>query len=168
MIVLDYRTINPRWGLSGIEYSSWENYAFCLGYLSNENHYRNLNGSGLIDLHIEMNKEQGAWGKEGRIHYYGTESYLASQFADWNDAKSAGTRNITCRINSNDYMYALVNDFGFSVKTYPGYTTADIFPPSVDAFDGIWEVLERHLEYIGCESEEIDCIRESYEEGWDE
>ena len=52
MVVLDYQTNNPRWGWSGIEYSSWENYAFCLGYLSNIDHYKNKNNMGLIDLHV--------------------------------------------------------------------------------------------------------------------
>ena len=69
MIQLDYRTNNPRWGLSGIEYSSWENFAFALGYLANAIHYRNINNSGLIELHFEGNDSM-----EGRIHYYGTKS----------------------------------------------------------------------------------------------
>ena len=37
---------------------------------------------------------------------------------DWYNAKSAGVNNITYRINSNDYMYSLVYDFGFEVKRY--------------------------------------------------
>ena len=67
MITLDYRTNNPRWGTSGMAYASWERFAFALGYLANEAHYRNKNDRGLIELHFESNDVQGAWGKEGRI-----------------------------------------------------------------------------------------------------
>lgn len=168
MITLDYRTDNPRWGISGIEYNSWEEFAFALGYLANKVHYRNITRSGLIELHFESNDAQGAWGKEGRIHYYGTESYLESRFVDWYDAKSAGTGKITYRINSNDYMYSLVYDFGFEEKRYRGYTTADIFPPAINAFDSVWNALEDYLMYTGCTSTQINRIRENYEDGWDE
>lgn len=53
MITLDYTTYNPRWKHSGIRYSSWEAFAFALGYLANRLHYRNINDSGLIELHFE-------------------------------------------------------------------------------------------------------------------
>lgn len=166
MITLDYRTDNPRWGLSGIRYSSWEAYAYALGYLANRLHYRNINNSGLIDLHFESNDAQGAWGKEGRIHYYGEGEYLLPAFSDWYNAKSAGTGNITYRINSNDYMYSLVYDFGFEVKRYAGYTTADIFPPIQNAFVAVWNVLEDYLVQNSYSNEQIDCIHRYYIEGW--
>jgi len=168
MITLDYRTDNPRWGLSGIRYSSWEAYAFALGYLANELHYRNIDNSGLIDLHFESNDAQGAWGKEGRIHYYGEEAYLASAFTDWYNAKSAGVNNITYRINSNDYMYSLVHDFGFEVKRYVGYTTADIFPPIHNAFSDVWNELEDYLLQNGCPNGQINRIHQYYIDGWNE
>ena len=41
MITLDYTTYNPHWKHSGIRYSSWEAFAFALGYLANRLHYRN-------------------------------------------------------------------------------------------------------------------------------
>ena len=47
MITLDYRTDNPRWGTSGIKYSTWGDFAFALGYLANEIHYRNKYSNGL-------------------------------------------------------------------------------------------------------------------------
>ena len=67
MITLDYTTYNPRWKHSGIRYSSWEAFAFALGYLANRLHYRNINDSGLIELHFESNDNQGAWGKEQEV-----------------------------------------------------------------------------------------------------
>ena len=168
MITLDYRTDNPRWGLSGIRYGSWETFAFALGYLANELHYRNINNSGLIDLHFESNDAQGAWGKEGRIHYYGKKAYLSSVFTDWYNAKSAGVNNITYRINSNDYIYSLVHDFGFEVKKYVDYTTADIFPPIHNALGEVWDVLEDYLVQNGYPDEQIDRIHQCYIEGWNE
>lgn len=108
MITLDYTTYNPRWKHSGIRYSSWEAFAFALGYLANRLHYRNINDSGLIELHFESNDNQGAWGKEGRIHYYGERAYLSSEFLDWYNAKSAGVNNITYRINSKHYGMDIV------------------------------------------------------------
>ena len=75
-------------------YASWERFAFALGYLANEAHYRNKNDRGLIELHFESNDVQGAWGKEGRIQYYGKENYLALRLADWYYTKSAGNGRI--------------------------------------------------------------------------
>lgn len=168
MIALDYRTDNPRWGISGIEYSTWGDFAFALGYLANEIHYRNKNSNGLIELHFESNNMQGAWGKEGRIHYYGTKSYLESTFNDWYRAKSAGTGNITYRVNSNDYMYSLVHDFRFEERRYRGYTTADIFPPIANAFDSAWSVLENYLVQARYSDIEINDVYGYYVSGWDE
>lgn len=168
MITLDYRTDNPRWGISGIEYSTWEDFAFALGYLANEIHYRNKDSNGLIELHFEGNNLQGAWGKEGRIHYYGTKSYLESRFNDWYRAKSAGTGNITYRVNSNDYMYSLVHDFRFEERRYRGYTTADIFPPMTNAFDSTWSILENYLVKERYPDTEINDVYRYYVSGWDE
>ncbi|MFR8315993.1 hypothetical protein [Eubacterium sp.] len=168
MITLDYRTDNPRWGLSGISYSSWEAYAFALGYLANVLHYRNRSHLGLIELHFESNDAQGAWGKEGRIHYYGDELYLLSVFPDWYKAKSAGVGSITYRINSNDYMYSLVYDFDFEVKRNDDYTTADIFPPIQNAFIKVWDKLKDYLVQKEYSNVQINQIHEHYIEGWNE
>ncbi|MCI9338339.1 MAG: hypothetical protein HFH93_12535 [Lachnospiraceae bacterium] len=168
MITLDYRTNNPRWGISGIVYASWERFAFALGYLANEAHYRNRNRGGLLELHFERNDAQGAWGKEGRIQYYGKEAYLASRLADWYYVKSAGNGSITCRMNSNDYMYSLVNDFGFREERYEDFTTADIFPPSVEPYSSVWAVLKDHLQKNNWDDAGIENIFRYYTEGWNE
>lgn len=131
MVKLDYRTNNPRWGLKGVKFDSWESYSFTLGYLSNPDHYDNLNSYSRyanISLHIEGNNEQGAWNKEGRIHYYGGLSSLRTNLEDLDACSSAGTGRIRRRINSNGYILSLINDYDFEVRTYPGYTTADVFP----------------------------------------
>ena len=68
--------------------------------------------------------------------------------------------------SSNDYMYSLVYDFGFEVKRYVGYTTADIFPPTHNAFVVVWNVLENYLVQDGSFNGQIDCIHQYYIEGW--
>lgn len=166
MIKLDYQTNNRRWGWSGIEYSSWENYAFALGYLANIKNHRIKCSSGLIELHIEHNEEQGADAKEGRIQYYGSLSYLSTCFPDWNNCKSKGNTSITCRMNSNDYMHSLIYDFGFIEKTYTGYTTADIFPPEGDAYTSVWNRLEIYLDRCH-RNVDINSVKEAYDAGWD-
>lgn len=164
MVKLNYQTNNPRWGWKGLRYSSWEDYAFCLGYLANIEHYKNRYYSGLIDLHVEGNHIQGAWGREGRIHYYGRLRFLEDNFPDWYDNSSAGNGSITRRINSNDYMYSLVYDYGFEVKSYAGYTTQDIFPPEEDAYD---YVLDKMISSLPRSVEDIDAITEAFNSGWD-
>ncbi|MBP3277027.1 hypothetical protein [Kandleria sp.] len=163
MIKLDYQTNNPRWGWSGIKYSSWEKYAFCLGYLTNIQHYRNNSDSGLIDLHVEGNHIQGAWGKEGRIHYYGDLKFLKNNFPDWDANRSAGNASVTCRMNSNDYMYSLVTDYGFEIVSYNDMTTCDIFPPSHNAYN---TVLNRMLAEIPRNAGDMDRIANAFAKGW--
>ena len=163
MVVLNYQTNNPRWGWSGIEYSSWENYAFCLGYLSNIDHYKNKNNIGLIDLHVEGNYIQGAWGREGRIHYYGNMTFLKNNFPDWYENSSAGNAATTCRVNSNDYVYSLVFDYGFEDISYRGRTTHDIFPPRGDAYN---LVLNQMLEKIPIDVTNHDDLIDAFSDGW--
>ena len=164
MVKLDYQTNNPRWGWTGIEYSSWNNYAFALGYLANELHYRNARKSaiGLIELHFEGNDLQGAWGKEGRIHYYGNLSFLQSNFPDWYSNRSNGNGSITCRINSNDYIYSLINDYFFEVVSTPGFTTKDLFPPYENPYDSVKKIMMYKIPN-NCDREEMSS---AFDEGW--
>lgn len=132
MITLDYRTYNFAHGLTGIVYSSWENYAFSLGYLTNPMHHKDLypNVNALISLRYEQNDTSGAVGKEGRIQYYGDINYLMQNFPDWFASKSAGNGNMTCRINSNDYVFnSLVYDYSFKTYIASGEKTIRVYPP---------------------------------------
>lgn len=141
MVKLDYQTHNPRWGLCGLNFSNWQSYSFVLGYLSNIAHNFEKNKSSLsadISMRIERNDKQGAWNKEGRIHFYGQESKLESVFKDLYDHCSKGTGRITKRINSNGYILSLIDDYGFLLCPRSGFTTADIFPPD-------FAVVEKHL-----------------------
>lgn len=166
MVKLDYRTNNPRWGLKGINFNSWESYSLTLGYVSNPNHYNNLNSYSQyanISLHIEGNNEQGAWDKEGRIHYYGKLSALGANLDDLDACSSAGTGRITRRINSNGYLLSLINDYGFEVKTYVGYTTADVFPTDKS---GIETELRRQLLNKRLNNSQINDCLEMFERGY--
>lgn len=164
MVKLDYRTNNPRWGLKGVQFDNWADYAYILGYLSNPAHYKNLNPYGAnakISVHIEGNNEQGAWDKEGRIHFYGKEDYLQLHLEPLYNCCSAGNGTITKRINSNGYILSLINDYGFTTKMYMGYTTAEVFPPDVAIVEA---ELRRHLSLKRFTANEIDsCMNDFYQ-----
>ena len=167
MVQLDYRTNNPRWGLKGIQFASWESYSFTLGYVSNPAHYANLNVGARcakISLHVEGNNEQGAWDKEGRIHYYGELPALAKNLEDLAACGSAGTGTITRRINSNGYLYSLINDYDFEVRTYAGYTTADVFPADKAVIEN---KLRKHLMNRRLTNTQINVCLELFERGYD-
>lgn len=53
---------------------------------------------------------------------------MGTNLGDLDACSSAGTGRITRRINSNGYILSLINDYDFEVRTYAGYTTADVFP----------------------------------------
>lgn len=168
--MLDYRTNNPRWGLSGISFSDWDGFALTLGLLSNINHHRNR-GTGAsiwansISIHIERNNDQGAWDREGRIHYYGTSSDLSTNFSDLFNCRSAGNGNITCRMNSNGYIYSLLQDFNFQLIPRTGYLTGDILPP-INAYSTVQTILNNHLVSISLSSNQISSALQQFDIGW--
>ena len=166
MVTLNYKTNNPRWGTRGIKFQNWENYSFTLGYLSNPEHYVNFRPNSPnadISVHVESNNEQGAWNKEGRIHYYGALSDLKNTFEDLFNCSSAGTGNITKRINSNGYILSLINDYNFEVRTYIGYTTADILPPKLEIVENN---LRKHLKNLRLENAHINTCLEVFYDGY--
>ena len=72
---IDFRTNNPRWGVSGLSFATLEEYVYVLGFLANSRHYQSYNGlpcsnyDKAIEIEIEGNYVDGAWSKECRIHY---------------------------------------------------------------------------------------------------
>lgn len=171
MIKLDYRTYNPRWGLSGIHFKNWEGYCLTLGFLANINHHKYYspinNGiwNNAISIHIERNDKQGAWDKQGRICYYRDEINLQNDFHDLNNCKSAGVSNITCRINSNDYVISLVDDYKFN-KTYAnGNLTADIIPPG-NAYGMVRQILMAELSNVGITPQQLGNAMNYFDIGW--
>jgi len=167
MVQLDYQTLNPRWGLSGIVFSSWQSYSFVLGYLSNSYHNFELNNdssSADISIRIERNDKQGAWNKEGRIHFYGDISKLKNDLQDLYEHSSKGVGRVTKRIDSNGYILSLINDYGFSLCPKTGYTTADVFPPSDDS---VAKLLEQYLLDMNLPDNVIDECLNCFFDGFD-
>lgn len=165
MVQLDYQTINPRWGLRGIKFSNWQNYSFILGYLSNPAHNYELHHSlsADISMRIERNDKQGAWNKEGRIHFYGQASKLGSVLKDLYDHSSKGVGRVTKRIDSNGYILSLIDDYGFELCPRTGYTTADVFPPNDDS---VVRLLEHNLLDMNLPNDIIDDCLNSFDDGF--
>ncbi|ELF2320281.1 hypothetical protein RBO56_000684 [Campylobacter lari] len=67
-----------------------------LGYL--------CRNSGATSLHYEKNSLQGAYGDEGRIHFYIDNPKIPGCFTF-----TIGTGNIKSRVNCNDFFYFLKN-----------------------------------------------------------
>ena len=166
MVQLDYQTNNPRWGLSGIKFSSWQSYSFVLGYLSNPAHNYELNNSisADISMRIERNDKQGAWNKEGRIHFYGAISKVENVFKDLYDHSSRGVGLVTKRIDSNGYILSLINDYRFKLCPRKGYTTADVFPPNDNS---VVRLLEQYLLYMNLPDNVIDECLNCFDDGFD-
>ena len=169
MITLDYRKINARWGLRGIYFHAWTGYAFTLGYLSNIAHYkrgpRPASGADIAVI-IERNNDQGAWDREGRLLYYGALTRLQTHFPDLFRCSSAGVGRVTRRINSNNYILSLLNDYGFTLQRRPnGQLTADLFP-SAGASVQIWPRLQRHLQSLELSQADITACYQEFDRGF--
>ncbi len=72
-----------------------------LGYLAKND--------GTTKLVWERNNEQGAWGNEGRIHFYEDQPKALNARL----SHTAGTGNIISRVNCNDFFENIVNYHGF-------------------------------------------------------
>ncbi len=171
MIRLDFTTNNPRWGISGILFLSLEEYSFTLGFLSNLRHHygygNRSDASGRtkyddsISIHIEGNYIDGAWAQECRIHFYKSDEMLRVLSA-LERAKSAGRgSDISWRINSNEYINHLIQDYHFRIM--PGGYTNDVYPPN--DIDMVWNNFMNILN-ISNETLEPTVIRQYFEEGW--
>lgn len=151
---LDYRTNNPRWGWSGIFFPDYENLSLTLGFLSNIRHFLGTPVSEIcsrwdnsIRIVIERNNDQGAWDREGRIQYFGSTRALEEELYSLFQCSSAGTGNISCRINSNSFMYGLINEFNFEVTHIHNLLTGYIYPPP-NAYESIRCILEFRLNHL--------------------
>lgn len=166
MITLDYQTNNARWGWSGICFEDWESYSVVLGYLSNPQHNRELNPRSEyadISMRIEQNDRQGAWDKEGRIHYYGDLDELMHCLPDLYNHKSAGNGSVTARINSNEYIISLIEDYDFILSPRRGQTTADVFPAD---YITVKSYLENYLAEAGVDDTYIEDCLNKFDDGY--
>lgn len=164
---IDFRTNNPRWGVSGISFETLEEYVYILGFLTNNRHYQSYNGSPYsnydrsIEIQIEGNYVDGAWARECRIHYLRDESSLRNLSQSLSAAKSAGrsTHGVVARINSNEFINHLISDYNFSVSQTGRYSEF-VLPPSIETVCGILENLLRNERW------EVDGFIRIFEEGF--
>ncbi|RSJ09663.1 hypothetical protein D8824_05015 [Streptococcus intermedius] len=127
---IDFRTNNPRWGLSGLSFIDLEEYAYELGFLTNIRHYKSYSGLNYsdydesIEIQIEGNYVDGAWARECRIHYFKDLSSLINLSQSLNSASSAGRQpyGIMARINSNNFINHLISEYDFEVSQTGSYS----------------------------------------------
>lgn len=69
---------------------------------------------GIVSIYHEDNDEQGAWGKEERIHVLKDPN----KFTDALKAKfTKGRGSVLYRINCNEFIQELIDNYGFSYGT---------------------------------------------------
>jgi len=83
-----------------IQFNNENEFYQALGYLARNNDSTSLNW--------ENNENQGAWGSEGRIHFYVGNPSIPGYFS-----LTAGTGNIKHRTNCNEFLSTLYQDYGF-------------------------------------------------------
>jgi len=62
-------------------------------------------------IHWEHNEQQGAWGSEGRIHFYIQNPNIPGYFK-----LTAGTGNIIHRTNCNEFVQHIVQNHNFQLR----------------------------------------------------
>ncbi len=170
MARLDYRAHNPRWGYRGLVFENWENFSLTLGFLSNIIHYLgqygNTNLANSIQILIEQNNQQGAWGNEGRILYYNSINLLQQCLPDLNNVRTNGVGQVTCRINSSEYVRDLLQDFHFQLLgPMQNRTTMIVMPPN-NAFNAVKTLLNNILININTDEETINNCANAFDNGW--
>jgi len=83
-----------------ITFNNESEYYQALGYLAKYD--------GSSSIHWENNEQQGAWGSEGRIHFYIQNPNIPGYFK-----LTAGTGNIIHRTNCNEFIQNLVQNHNF-------------------------------------------------------
>lgn len=84
-----------------IQFDSPEEYYEFLGFLAKDD--------GSTKITWEPNDESGAWGEEGRIHFYvGHPAALSAQLLH-----TAGTGPIVSRVNCNEFVENIIGSNGF-------------------------------------------------------
>ena len=96
MYKANFGTNNPP----QIQFNNENEYYQALGYLAKSD--------GSTSLHWENNENQGAWGSEGRIHFYVRNPLIPGFFKP-----TAGTGNIISRTNCNEFVKNIVINHSF-------------------------------------------------------
>ena len=83
-----------------IRFNNENEYYQALGYLAKSD--------GTTSLTWENNEQQGAWGSEGRIHFYTNTPPISGYFRH-----TKGTGNIISRVNCNEFLSNLYKNHKF-------------------------------------------------------
>jgi hypothetical protein len=85
-----------------VQFNSENEYYQALGYLAKSDN--------TSSIHWEHNEEQGAWGSEGRIHFYVQNPLIPGTFSF-----TAGNGNVISRVNCNEFVDNLRRDHMFEI-----------------------------------------------------
>lgn len=110
-----------------ISFNDEHEYYQCLRYLA-----RNRNNT---SIHWEHNEEQGAWGSEGRIHFYIQNPRIPGNFE-----LTSGVGNIIHRTNCNEFVIHIIKEHNFVIGSIQDinnilYTIPEIY--QTDFFIGL-------------------------------
>jgi hypothetical protein len=83
-----------------ISFNNENEYYKALGYLAKSD--------GTTSIHWENNQNQGAWGSEGRIHFYINSPTIPGYFKP-----TAGRGNVINRTNCNEFIENIVQNHSF-------------------------------------------------------
>ena len=96
MYQANFGTNNPP----QIQFNNEKEYYQALGYLAKSD--------GTTSIHWENNENQGAWGSEGRIHFYVNNPSIPGYFKP-----TAGRDNVISRTNCNEFIENIVINHSF-------------------------------------------------------
>ena len=100
-----------------IRFNNESEYYQALGYLAKSD--------GTSSIHWENNEQQGAWGSEGRIHFYIQNPSIPGNFSF-----TAGTGNVIHRTNCNEFIQNIVQNHNFQYgKTQNISSIKNTIPP---------------------------------------
>jgi hypothetical protein len=92
-----------------IQFNNENEYYQVLGYLAKSD--------GTSSIHWENNENQGAWGSEGRIHFYVNNPAIPGYFKP-----TAGIGNVISRTNCNEFINDIVANHNFVMGSVQNIT----------------------------------------------
>lgn len=103
---------------NSLSFSNESEFYYCLGFLVNQRR---------TAIFWEHNEDNGAWGSEGRIICFNELNVFPRAFQE---KFTLGTSISTRRINCNEYVSLLVEEYFFRQIITPGLTTVKIIAPA--------------------------------------
>lgn len=120
MQAIDFQKKNNAHGMTGVKFTTIDEYIKTIGFLSNPKHHSATGNN--IRIYKENNQKSGAHAPEWRIAFYGDKKYLQKNLNALHQASSAGVGKITLRINSIEFILHLQKVYGFIESTSGAYT----------------------------------------------